>query len=622
MNAICGCLEMPDGFAKTPSVSQHMTPSAPQAKRPSRSGSRGFTLIEILVAVGAVALIAVGLAAVFDSVGKTVSGGRKLSRYNALSTQIEQQLRRDINSMTRDGILMIRQQFSSAITNNGLTQSGVFLSERDQDISLPARPRRIDELVFFARGEFIQSAEPISPEYIATSDTARIYYGHGQRRVDSDVNYGVPGTNRVLRYDDETGICGLGLSNGIRGQLLGGLLGNNRFAGDWALLRQQSLLINPSLTRRDLPAVGAVPRNSPLLQDSAWQIALQPAQSSLFRKVARLIPDATNRPVPASLWSQYTPITGSVPNIGRPPANRPMTGSGLVEIIASDLSELRSYITTCPNGPDLVTAYSFIDPTVTPWVAGAGWPVSGNPADQALVRTHRWMSEVFPTQTDAWVPVNAVDPSVSGSRIRFETKWPDPTQALPATANNQLAAAYARRDQTMLGSSVLLERCSEFIVEWSFGQWNPNLLSLVWYGGAGPVDATGQRPISYYNDAVASYHSFEGFTRYQPFKRKRNTTPPIPTSATPLNESNLAGYVPSTRLIYSTQTPNPLQCLTSYFGYHDPTYTPAADDQIRTIPWVWPKLIRITIRIADERDPTQEETFQYVFELPAQVTMP
>jgi hypothetical protein len=65
-----------------------------------------------------------------------------------------------------------------------------------------------------------------------------------------------------------------------------------------------------------------------------------------------------------------------------------------------------------------------------------------------------------------------------------------------------------------------------------------------------------------------------------------------------------------------------LQCLTSFFGYHDPTYTPADTDQIRTIPWVWPKLIRVTIRIADERDPTQEETFQYVFELPAQVTMP
>ncbi|MBU6414071.1 MAG: prepilin-type N-terminal cleavage/methylation domain-containing protein [Planctomycetes bacterium] len=600
-----------------------MTSHTPQSPSSSQNSRRGFTLIEILVAVGAVALIAVGLAAVFDSVGKTVSGGRKLSRYNALSTQIELQLRRDINSMTRDGILMIRQQFAS----NGSTpvlQRPVYLSERDQDISLPPRLRRIDELLFIGRGEYIQAGEPISPDYIATSDTARIYYGHGQRRIDSDVNYGVPGTNRVLRYDDDPGVSGAGGGNAIRGQILGGILGNNRYAGDWALLRQQTLLINPSLTRRDLAAVGAEPRNSPLLQDSGWQIALQPAQSSLFRKVARILPDATNRPVPTSLWSQYTPITGNVPGL-RPPSNRPNTASGLVEIIASDPSELRSFITTCPIGPDGVGNYSQIDPTAAgalPWQAEAGWPTAGSLADAALTRTHQWMAQVFPTQSDAWAPIIALDPSVSGSRIRYEAKWPDPTQALPATANNQLAAAYARRDQTMLGSSVLLERCSEFIVEWSFGQWNPSLLSLVWYGGAGPVDASGQRPISFYNDAVATYHSFEGFTRYQPFKRKRNTNPPIPTSATPLNESNLAGYVPSTRLIYGTQTPNPLQCLTSHFGYHDPTYTPAADDQIRTIPWVWPKLIRITIRIADERDPTQEETFQYVFELPAQVTTP
>jgi prepilin-type N-terminal cleavage/methylation domain-containing protein len=597
-----------------------MTSHTSHSSSPSQRSSRGFTLIEILVAVGAVALIAVGLAAVFDSVGKTVSGGRKLSRYNALSTQIELQLRRDINSMTRDGILMIRQQFTSNGSNPTL-QRGVFLSERDQDISLPARPRRIDELLFIGRGEYIQAAEPISPDYIATSDTARIYYGHGQRRIDSDVNYGVPGTNRVLRYDDDPGISGAGGANAIRGQILGGLLGNNRFAGEWALLRQQTLLINPALTRRDLPAVGSVRRNSPLLQDSAWQIALQPAQSSLFRKISRILPDAANRPVPTSLWSQYTPITGNVPGL-RPPSNRPVTASGLVEIISSDPSELRSFITTCPIGPRDVNTYDDIDPTTIPWVARAGWPTTGSPADDALTRTHAWMSEVFPTQSDGWAPLNVLDPSVSGSRPRFETKWPDSSQALPTNASTQLEAAYARRDQTALGSSILLERCSEFIVEWSFGQWDPNLLSLVWYGVGGPVNAQGQRPISFYNDAVASYHSFEGFTRYQPFKRLRNTNPPIPTSASPLNQSNLAGYVPSTRLIYGTQTPNPVQCLTSYFGYHDPTYTPADTDQIRTIPWVWPKLIRITIRIADERDPTQEETFQYVFELPAQVTMP
>ena len=53
------------------------------------AGRSGFTLLEMLVAVGAVAVISVGLAAVFDAVGKTVSGGKRTSVVNTYSTLLD-----------------------------------------------------------------------------------------------------------------------------------------------------------------------------------------------------------------------------------------------------------------------------------------------------------------------------------------------------------------------------------------------------------------------------------------------------------------------------------------------------------------------------------------------------
>src|SRR4051812_43692171 len=91
------------------------------ARLRARAGNTGFTLIEIVVAVGAVALVAVGLASIFDSVGKTVTGGRRLSVLNTYGSLIESQMRRDFEAMTRDGFLVIRQQW----VDSGATPDGV-----------------------------------------------------------------------------------------------------------------------------------------------------------------------------------------------------------------------------------------------------------------------------------------------------------------------------------------------------------------------------------------------------------------------------------------------------------------------------------------------------------------
>ena len=72
-------------------------------------------------------------------------------------------------------------------------------------------------------------------------------------------------------------------------------------------------------------------------------------------------------------------------------------------------------------------------------------------------------------------------------------------------------------------------------------------------------------------------------------------------------------------------------CFTSHFGYFDPSFNPRAVPVtlplepispsfeslgISSLPWAWPKMVRITVRVADETDPTLEESFQFVIDLP------
>ena len=48
-------------------------------------------------------------------------------------------------------------------------------------------------------------------------------------------------------------------------------------------------------------------------------------------------------------------------------------------------------------------------------------------------------------------------------------------------------------------------------------------------------------------------------------------------------------------------------CLTSYFGWTDPTWVRPSDrsgytnNSLQTVPWAWPKLIRVTVTLSDPR---------------------
>ena len=68
---------------------------------------KGFTLVEVLIAVGAVSLIAIGLARVFSATGETVRAGRRLSNLNEYASLIErtEPIVRAFNARAPAGVL-------------------------------------------------------------------------------------------------------------------------------------------------------------------------------------------------------------------------------------------------------------------------------------------------------------------------------------------------------------------------------------------------------------------------------------------------------------------------------------------------------------------------------------
>jgi hypothetical protein len=199
-----------------------------------------------------------------------------------------------------------------------------------------------------------------------------------------------------------------------------------------------------------------------------------------------------------------------------------------------------------------------------------------------------------------------------------------------------LDEAYRRADQLMLSSSNFLPRCTEFIVEWSMGQAfnsDPTVApperagEVVWYGMERLVN--GQLVAAPY----ASGHLNGNGIDTEPWRQQFQVPVTLINGNTTMRpfpqDENLIHNV------YDVFTPN--QPISSYFAWTDPTFDPEAPSRIGgtspgsnngvldqgtesaspTLEWPWPKMIRITMSLADPRDPSVEQTFQFVFDVPA-----
>lgn len=584
-----------------------MTPRQRTARPPRATG---FTLIELLVAIGAVAVIAVGIAAIFASVGRTVAGGRRLGNLNQYASLIERQMRADFEAMTRDGVLLIRNEEADA-------GADIPLYADDKN----PRPRRTDQIIFFVRGTFTSSRTPVVPGVNATASEAMVRYGHGIRLdpvedFDQDPNpaYERPqaddgwysdlsgGKTHMFRDD-------LGLGNGNRPSA-----NPNYYASDWTLLRNLTLLAQPGSADQDLPPASGpgseiwgngqgklgIDRTDAL--DNEIQIGAQPAASTVFTSLQGVFPTNPNYP------------NDLVRTAAGDQVRRPVLSSGLVDVATTDLAEIRRYITDIGAFPWTITSEQQLFNPSNP--AGSLLNDRFNHAAGMgdLRYMQRWMDDLFPVHPHPLV--GAYDNDQLGLRPRYEQVFPDFVGTLTdydAGAGSIAEQNMRLADQMMLASSVFVPRCTEFIVEYSFGQTindpqSPMNGDLIWFGKQRQVQTTyaGSRTVAdsypYYYDPSDSAQQ-QHTAQYQYSYKK-------------LDGSTGNRDFPRT-LLYRTPDVGGTDpdILTAHFGYTDPTFTPGDNDP-QTIPWPWPKLIRITMTLADPVDPSIEQTFQFIFKTP------
>jgi hypothetical protein len=584
---------------------------------------RAFTLIEILLAVGAGAIIAVGIAAVFAATGDVVRGGRRVSRFGQYASQVEVQIRQDIGQMTRDGYLLIRNELA-------LNDQKVALY--DGQPALRKRSRRIDELMFFTNGDYASAREALLPGYIARSNVARIYYGHGMpvnplAPPPADDAYKIPELSDV--FSNGGGSLD---AKSVFGEKL--LLNPNplEFASDWTLLRHVLLLAQPGHTVTDPPVGPPYPLglNDPnLFEDEDQQIALQPAVSYAFRAITSV------------MFGSATTIRLDY---------NPQIPSGLVDIATTDLREIQSVIVGMQQAPaaghqpifpdDITTETDFLN-------ARRDWappPLNLSVDDDLdkLAAVQSWMLEGLPafSHADAWY---------QRVRMRSEPTAPNYMGVLadPPDADQYPDAeeVYRAADQMMLTASNFVPHCSEFIVEWSFGEVYPQghqrAGQTVWHGLERRVDINGDLDPN--NDPLvavpydASAPDFLAFRHLVPYRlRTGDSFGSYPAGGVipgglggGIGGGGLGVSPKETYLIHGANFDADIdggKQLFSYFGYHDPTFDP--DDPLRnglnngdesladSLPWPWPKLLRVTLSLADPNDPSIEETFQFVVEMP------
>lgn len=603
------------------------------AARAAARATAGFTLVELLVAVAAVALMTVGIAQVFSLTGRTVASGRRLATLNTYASLLERQLRADVSGMTREGFLVVRNELA---TGGGALAGapGVQLSPLDTR----PRPRRIDELMFFTRGSVQTAREPLHPTRIARSTAARVYYGHGVRFAPP--TDGTQTSYQTPQVDDAPVLGGTLLPSGLGVKPATGV-SPNQFASDWTLLRHVTVLAKPSQSDQGTlgntsvqPVLGSQPDN---WVDSPVQVALQPAAASIYRTLAGLV-----RP-------------NSIAKVRIADAGRtPLFSSGLIDVAATDLAEIRATMLGARVG--LVTQYP-ID------VFNQFYFYERNPSRPepwsgvtARQRMQEWMTDAMPAASDPLAPPIAFLLPGSGARMRSEDDAPNYRGPTGGWASAE--ADYRRADQLMLMASNFLPHCTEFIVEWTFGQLDQQRGG----GGGTGVPATLDRPIWHGLTREVRLNparpAFDAATDYQVLPYGFDTNKPLMTQTVSLNTGGSEARLVFPELIHgqgavSSNTVVNQGPLYSYFGYVDPIYSPVIDpatgqpdpnallvdvhppdpnvpgsvatydpsegDKLKrpdTVPWMWPTQLRLIIRLADPSEPTVENTYEFTVAVP------
>jgi prepilin-type N-terminal cleavage/methylation domain-containing protein len=609
---------------------------------------RAFTVVELLVAIAIVAIIATGLSVIFGSVGDAVTDGRRASEINRAAARIEQQIRDDLSRLTRDGYLVIANRYASneqgevfSADSGNPNAPGARLSPQDRT----GRARRADELMFFARGQFQTKRPTLAPGMIATAGEAAVYFGIGQKRPIDFSNVNTPNNFYFNPTPTDPNLLPARPGQGWRGAdraLLGrpdptGALPNpNRYAQDWSLLRQVTLLAEPQ-------SVSVIPtefyglrrdrlEDRTLMLDSARQIAMQPAARSIFNSLSWTNPALTSgRPGTAAADAQSRWWIGDIANFGagQSPADRSLPAwraSGVTDIAQGSILGIRRELEALsaanifpsdyyppvavnPASPRPARNNQSADGFRVEWADPASSPRPQN-AESLDLDTHRsqiraWALDMLPS---LWAGEENPPRYLAG--VRYEDL---PTRLIlepgrfADTNPGRLARAIAESNQEMLGAQVFVPRCSEFIVEWSYGfieeSYGPGdarFKQLRWHGlrradrdlnNDGRIDLN-DHATNDPEELAASRYLERPDVSSRPDDPRRNQVIPAGPAQTALTDPEVAVF--------------------GLTGFD----TSISGGNTRRFVIPWPKFIRITMSLADPDDPTIERTYQFVFAVP------
>ena len=151
-----------------------------------RSESRGgFTLVELMVAVGLLLVVIVAVSRIFSTASKVASLGEAVNDILQETGAIERQIRTDISRIDFDGVLVIQCVAIRNEANQIFSPSAPLID--------PSRPAdatiRCDQLVFFSKGTQTSARfagnQDLGPfNGLARSNVSRILYGHGVQLPD------------------------------------------------------------------------------------------------------------------------------------------------------------------------------------------------------------------------------------------------------------------------------------------------------------------------------------------------------------------------------------------------------------------------------------------------------
>ena len=451
---------------------------------------RAFTVVELLIAVVVMLAVIIATSKIFNTASKVSSTGEANADVLQQGTVIEEQMRRDLERLCRDGYMAIQCVAVRNDVNQVISPSAnapLLNPQLDANAIL-----RCDQIVFFTAGTET-SARWAGPGDLVSSGGgqqsrgARVYYGHGVQfpSLPNDPTSNPPGSNpNSIIKPIITGVSPapsglkqvvpwtwfdpltyqLGWQYGTTTQTAGPrVLANQPEARQWVLARKSVLLSDD----------GGRPIYYP--EPSNLTVAGTQGPSS----APSIFGDRSNTGAAGSDPSYFQEMrdrnrislsTNLIPS--------PVMQSGWVDVAASDFGKVRREIsptlrlqTPLPVGGGAVTLSSMSVPFNTPgngiapitWPVGAGAPIW--PSGSAIVAVGNNMDAGaiggFSTQRDRIMRGTFGIPAASAVSNTFGLLgWPRSEKSIGNTD----------RKSEMLTWPTLVTNCSTFQVAWT---WQP-----------------------------------------------------------------------------------------------------------------------------------------------------